>query len=78
MSDTKAEDDETCSGHAAPPSLVPRMEVMERFRVTTSAVDGKLSRLSEETAEVYREIAQCILSDGYLSLTDAGRRGGLV
>lgn len=56
-----------------PLAVLPIEESSKRFRVTTSSIAGKLSNLSDEAADVYHEVAECILSDGYLTLTEAAR-----
>ena len=76
MSDAEAADDETHSAHAQPPPATPPLDAGKRFQVTTSNISGKLSRLPDEATEVYREVAERILSDGYLSLTEAAEMLG--
>ena len=76
MSDAEAADDETHSAHAQPPPATPAMDAGKRFRVTISNIGGKLSRPPDEAAEVYREVAERILSDGYLNLTEAAEMLG--
>jgi hypothetical protein len=76
MSDAEAADDETHSSHAQPPPATPPLDAGKRFRVTTSNISGKLSRPPDEATEVYREVAERILSDGYLSLTEAAEMLG--
>ena len=76
MSDAEAADDETHSSHAQPPPATPPLDAGKRFRVTISNIGGKLSQPPDEAAEVYREVAERILSDGYLSLTEAAEMLG--
>ena len=61
-----------------PPAPIPLVGSRKRFQVTTSAVGGTLAAVAhaslesdEAVADVYREVAQRILSNGYLSLTEA-------
>ena len=89
MTDTEPEDSESRSEHAQPPSptLLPVAAAAaaagKRFRVTSSNVGGTLASVTQAASEgkeaatdVYCEVAQRILSDGYLSLTEAAEMLG--
>ena len=88
MVDEKAEDTESQSEYARPssptlPSAAAAADARKRFRVTSSNVGGTLAGVTqaasegeEAAADVYRDVAQRILSDGYLSLTEAAEMLG--
>ena len=73
LSETESHEPEE---HLQLPSHTPTQGAIGRFRVTTARVGGTLSALPAEMEDVYHKVAQCILSDGYLSLTDAAEMLG--